>query len=551
MKTLVGLTAACAIAVAQATFVRLQPATAPTGNGVIDGTAVNQITREPMKKVTVTLMGTVSLTALTDASGHFAFKDLATGQYTLQAQSVAYGDQRQNASRIVDLAADQHISDLTLTVAPAATISGRVVDENGAPMQHCGISAIVLQNQNGRRTPEHRTSTQSDALGNYQLDRIASGKYYVMASCQIRLPLPHPLMDRGSPDIPMERYGPRLYPASTTFGSARRITVPAGANVSGIDFQMTPTQGVTVKGQIHAGMPDAVPGVVEITLRPSGEMASILPTEGSRGDSQSGTFHFTAVLPGSYELTATSFGEHPSGYAQISLNIGSTAPDPIDLTLAPLPTVNGSLRWNGDAKASLSNRDIYMNPLDGQVLRGPTNAQTKEDGTFHIAGLPPGRWALSMNGDGYIKSMQLNDEDASPERFELRAGAPTNTIRIVLATDWAQVEGTVSASGQGAQIFGVLWPEQSEGQWSPYNRDFIVEPRGHFQISNVAPGKYLACAVENPVGMGMILQNMELREKIRSRCEAVEVDEGAHTTIQLTAISRDDLDKLLAESDDQ
>jgi hypothetical protein len=206
---------------------------------------------------------------------------------------------------------------------------------------------------------------------------------------------------------------------------------------------------------------------------------------------------------------------------------------------------------DGDAKLSLTNRDIYLNPLDNQALQGPTNARIKEDGTFNIAGVPPGKWAVMMNIEGYIKSMRLNDHDVSPESFEITTATPINTVRIVLGNDWAQMEGTVSASTQGAQIFGLVWREDRETSGQMDDRSFSVDPRGHFRANNLAPGKYRACAFENAVGMSLLRQNVELREKIKSRCEAVELEEGAHTTLQLTSISREDFDKLLAEVDDQ
>ena len=550
MKTLAGFAAACAMAAAQYFSPvphRPMPAPNATGNGVIEGTVVNKITREPMKKVIVTLMGKISLTAVTDASGHFAFKDLAAGQYTLEARPVADGGPRQNPSRSVDLAADEHISDISVAVTPPSSISGRVVDEDRVPVQNCRVTAIASFEQNGRRTTVQIAQGQSDASGKYQLDRIAPGKYYMMALCQIQLPLPHPLMDRNSPDIPMQRYPLLLYPGSTTMENAQRITVRPGVNASGIDFQMTLARSVTINGRLHGVMPEGLHGDVKITLRASGEMNSIQPEEGAHVDPQSGTFHISSVLPGSYDLTATSSG----AYAQASLNIGATAPDPIDLTLSPLPAISGSVRVDGDAKVSLTNRDIYLNPLDNQILQGPTNGQIKEDGTFTIAGVPPGRWSLMMDFGGYIKSMQLNDQDVSPEAFELPSGTPIDTVRIVVGNDWAQMDGNVSPATQGAQIFGFVWREDSEASGQMFDRQFSVNPSGQFRAANLAPGKYRACAFENPVGMAMLRQNMELREKMRSRCEAVELEEGGHATVQLTAIGREDFDKLLAESEDQ
>src|SRR5437667_4184375 len=57
-----------------------------TGDGSIEGIVINEITREPIRKAQVTSgMGNVP-PAITDGSGHFAFRNLLPGTYWMQAQ---------------------------------------------------------------------------------------------------------------------------------------------------------------------------------------------------------------------------------------------------------------------------------------------------------------------------------------------------------------------------------------------------------------------------------------------------------------------------------
>src|SRR5690348_2343918 len=75
----------CALS-AQVPFQRGRPEV-PPGKGVIQGTVVDGVTREPLKKAQVMLAGMVSgpPTAITDTAGHFLFRDLPAGGYWLTA----------------------------------------------------------------------------------------------------------------------------------------------------------------------------------------------------------------------------------------------------------------------------------------------------------------------------------------------------------------------------------------------------------------------------------------------------------------------------------
>src|SRR6266699_938074 len=68
----------------------LPPQDQATGKASIEGSVLDAITHEPVKKATVALNGRMGLFAVTDASGHFAFRQLPAGQYNLFANSEKY-----------------------------------------------------------------------------------------------------------------------------------------------------------------------------------------------------------------------------------------------------------------------------------------------------------------------------------------------------------------------------------------------------------------------------------------------------------------------------
>ena len=89
MKTCVSL--ACVLALAGSVGAQPlmitgpQPSQLPTGNGVIEGTVINEVTREPVRKAQVMIGSANAPPAVTDATGRFAFRNLGPGSYWLQA----------------------------------------------------------------------------------------------------------------------------------------------------------------------------------------------------------------------------------------------------------------------------------------------------------------------------------------------------------------------------------------------------------------------------------------------------------------------------------
>jgi transcriptional regulator of met regulon len=77
--------------IAQKSRTDVGPAVQPqTGTSSIEGSVLNSITREPIRKTLVSLNGTTNLSATTDASGHFAFRQLPEGRYMIQARNDDY-----------------------------------------------------------------------------------------------------------------------------------------------------------------------------------------------------------------------------------------------------------------------------------------------------------------------------------------------------------------------------------------------------------------------------------------------------------------------------
>ena len=127
--------------------------------------------------------------AKTGADGKFAFKNLKEGLYRLVSariggmyQPAEYGQRNpQGRGLNFPLTIGQTVKDAKLEMAPTGAITGRVIDENGQPIGHARVSALVPRVENGRRFLTVVAAVHTDDRGNYRLFWLTPGRYYVAA----------------------------------------------------------------------------------------------------------------------------------------------------------------------------------------------------------------------------------------------------------------------------------------------------------------------------------------------------------------------------------
>ncbi|HEY1335981.1 MAG TPA: carboxypeptidase regulatory-like domain-containing protein [Bryobacteraceae bacterium] len=510
-----------------------------TGKASIEGDVVDSVTHLPIRNANVTLAGRIALTAATDAAGHFAFRKLAAGTYSVRAQANNYPAGGPFAVVIGNVAsvsvtgAEEKTARLSLT--PGVVLRGRVVDEEGEPIAGCSVSPARIRTTAAGKTLMVSNSGQTDDNGDYRIENNPAGKYYVEARCFQNIPMPHALIRRDAMAVvPTLTYPPLFYPASGELSGATRVTLAAGTELSGIDFRMAPATGVPVRGRVQPLLPDMN---LQLTLRPKDPLLS-RRQQNARADPANGEFRISNVRPGSYELLAATFGG-PSYSARVPVEVGATAPDPIDLVLTPAQPVAGSIRIDAETNVPLKNIQVFMNPADGQFIAPPPPPTVvRDDLTFTMA-VPPGRWRLQVNaGQGYIKSVMLGDQEVSPSSLEIGLAPPP--LQIVIGTKRAQVDGSVSGLPPDATSASVFTWTAGGSQYSQTNYQLVQRS---LQLS-LAPGRYYACAVAPEEAPVLMQADDAFRKAIAGHCSSLEVSEGDHITVQIPFLAGDELKRL-------
>jgi hypothetical protein len=522
---------------------QVRPQQVQTGKASIEGSVQDAISHEPVKKASVMLNGPVALSAVTDASGHFAFRQLAAGQYRIFAQNEKYPAVQDsidgNQQLSISLAADEQKQDITVSLTPGASVRGHIVDDDGNPMSGCNATAVQLRDMGMGRTLQQRGNSQTDEKGEYRISNLPHGKYYIQVRCFKTIPLPHAFVRRDAlMDVPKLSYEPLFYPGIADPMSAAKVQASPGADVSGIDFKMSRARGITIRG--HAGPASA--GIIQISLTPKDPLTRQFRNQGQRVDASTGEFRIQNVLPGSYDLVAATADGAQSYFAKASVEIGDAPLDPIELTLAPTPTVSGTISIEGDTNLPMTSGEIGMSPIDGRpMMQREPQSKLQSDGTFVISSVTPGRWRLFLGGvQGYIKSVQQGGQEANP--WDVEIGSSPSQLKILVGTKFAQVEATLSTSASGGdQISGMLWAASGDPN---FQQNFSLNAQNSTTTLNVPPGKYHVCAFATAQPW-VLMQNRTLRSALESRCEAVDAPEAGTARVQVPVIPVADLKQIL------
>ena len=164
------------------------------GTGVIRGRVVATDGR-PLPRAQVGLVFTAARLAQdvmrADGGGAFEFRGLSPGTYRIVASKPGYepyestvadapllGRRILLSGRSVTLAAGEAIDPIDVPLAPLATLSGVVLDDNGDPLQGASVQLLTIRYEAGRRqlVSAEVAARVTDDVGRYRLFGIAPGQ---------------------------------------------------------------------------------------------------------------------------------------------------------------------------------------------------------------------------------------------------------------------------------------------------------------------------------------------------------------------------------------
>ncbi len=459
--------------------------------------------------------------AMTTADdGRFRFERLRPGKYWLGADTPArvrygYGEDVGGISIVAE--PGQRNENIVFRLAPRAAIHGRIIDQNGDPVEGARVQlfhAIIVM---GRRKVRLNSSSVTDDSGEYRFSGLRSGTWYVVASGSPW----YADQLRSAPSSPLARMGypPTFYPGTQDPRSAAPLRLKAAQDLAA-DFTLVAAPG----------------GTLDVVIRPAGSEAQVeISFEGIAGSRclvRSATVgsesRIGGIPPGRYQVRATgSVGSR--GYGEQSVQIGPTE-SRVELTLAEGPLVTGVVSLDGLGAIP---PDTYFEMMEDTGFGHL--AEVAPDGRFRIGPLRPGSYrpvVWGASGLGIPLQFRRSLVDGAPAKGQVLELSKPVKLEIS-ASPGGTVSGYVFASGlpvPGALV--VLAPRTDSPDPFDYG-GLVTDSDGSFEFATVPPGNYAAFTIATDDPDDFEYANPDVVRPYLPRGQSVHVENSKTTTIRL------------------
>ena len=260
----------------------------------IEGFVEDSATRLPVAGAIVSFGGpTVNdhYLAISDRSGHFWRVFPQAIPFSVVVSRAGYV----TPEKPLSVTPGPDSANLRISLTPQAVISGKLVDEDGFPVEGARLEAMRYEVVDGQRKlrPAGAAGTSND-LGEYRIAGLPAGTYSIRATPSSNASWDH-------------RYVPQYYPGSLEPLDGNAVPVATGQEVGGVAFHLKKYEGVTLTCRV------VLPPGANST--PRMRVVFLQSTDGTgyyAGQAfwqpENPNFVIRHVPPGNYILQASSFG---------------------------------------------------------------------------------------------------------------------------------------------------------------------------------------------------------------------------------------------------
>jgi len=492
----------------------------PPGNCTVSGRVVSAADGAPLRSARVGLIQAnerrhpLVYATTTDNEGHFEIKQIEAGRYEFFASHVGFLEQQYQAKGTEDgvvlaLTSGQTFNDGMFRLVRAAVITGKVVDDSDEPMM--GVTVSVLRRLTeeeledaGPRARKQELNPVSvgttDDRGEYRIYGLKPGEYYIKAAETGEFPPFGGAGEAGSSWMAMHetgsQYAPLLYPGVLQIDQAQPVVVTAGEEAHA-DFAMRRIKTTEVAGRV-VGADGSPASRAYVALRVpnvndwGGGVAS--------GTDSKGEFSIKGVPPGSYILSASQSEQGRHYHAQQKVEVGEEKIDSIVIAIGRGAKLQGRIIASDSGPVTLNRVQVHLGSISDDETGNSVFTEINKDGTFELDGVTDGSYVLHVGGieqGWFVKSAHLGSEDVLQNGLQMEKGAAGGTLEIVIASDGAQLEGTVTDSDQNQPLAGVhvkanLDPQTDFNRFR--SRENVTDQNGHYVLKDIPPRKYKVSA---------------------------------------------------------
>jgi hypothetical protein len=542
----------------------------------LSGFVTNIQTGEPIKKANLRM--TLSNVARTTngvfeqtgysgkstADGSFTFEGMAPGEYWLIAEKsgfirTRYGSKNGlNGGTMLSLSPGQKIAGIKFQLVPQATITGRVLDDDGDPIGGVVVQALGrmwMQGGKAHYAPIGRATT--DDTGVYRITNLSPGKYYIMAEDPRQQRMNSMNEKPATPGKPNIQPVRTFYPSSLDLTGAAKLELKAGQEQPGTDIRIRSAETFHIRGKVTGDVSEDPNQPTMLMLVPyNNDSIKITLFQGFTMLRKDHTFEIGNVLPGAYVISMPGMnGEKQT--ARQPVEVGSADLNDVVIASQPTFTIHGQIELQGtgssDAKQKgLDGVYVTLQPDDMDMMFGNTQGIAKPDGSFVIENLPASKLRANVFNEPegtYVKSIRLGNQETLGKPLDLNG---SGELHVLLHTGAPELCGTVTAKKGGSVVpvssASVLLISEDliRSGGSPHTAN--TNQNGAFTAKGLTPGVYYALAYESEERRNM--QDPTLLKLLAGKATKVELKENDKQQVQLTLLPAEDLQATLVAAGD-
>lgn len=529
----------------------------------VSGTVLNAASGEPLRKARVELVrdgeqrnGSPGYVLDSAADGTFRFDGIDAGNYRLSGSHIGFlrtslgSKQSVGAGTQITLKAGQVMSGLKLSLTPQAVIAGRVVDQDGDPVDDVSLQLLHRGWVNGKRQLRPSGFAEVDDSGGFRINGVSPGKYFLVAAPQsMGNGRPQLVAPPGKPDIRIVR---TYYPSADSIESASVLEVAAGQEMNGVEIRVRREAVHHIRGRLVLG--DQKADMIPLQISRKGEFM-FGPQLMVQKD---GSFDVAGLAPGEYVIQ--SFPMRSSNVVvKQSVELGSSDIKDLMLTPVPVGSLSGQVRILGAAAGTdLSGLRVGFRSAEDAIVFMGAHATVAADGALKVEDVQAGRYFLNVGSlpDGvFLGSVQFRGQDVTGKGIDVSQSV-AGDLEITLQTGAAKVSGTVQQAddAQAGSETPTIRPSETvflipetlnEDGSGDYSSD--CDQTGSFTFKNVRPGRYRAVAV-----VQLSYDSRESPALLRALAEKgtdLQVNQGETKQVQLTLLTDSDLQQAEAKAD--
>jgi hypothetical protein len=299
-------------------------------------------------------------------------------------ERVVYG-QRSPSDRgsPVTLKAGEVAESIDMTLPRNGAIGGRVVDENGDPVENANVRVEQIEPFNGRRrlVGGGALSRQTDDRGRYRLFGLQPGRYLISAAVGE--------ISQSGQTAEWPGYARSYFPGTPIPSDAQPIELAQGQQPLTIDISLARGRVARIAGTARTTDGAPLQGQLSLTQSyRSGALATgILKTQANAD----GSFEFSRLTPGEYVLqaaTSRSTVSTEGEFAALYVTVDGVDVTDLAVRLSRGSTIEGRLRFEGGDPPEDPDVHISPVPVDPDLAsltdNAPARADIHDDGTFEI-----------------------------------------------------------------------------------------------------------------------------------------------------------------------